>query len=385
MRFLYLMAAASLVLSACKKDVPASKIADQAGAITAPANPGSGRIVDYHGLKVRLGDQLVMNDPVPVNGIYPGANQTMIATNGQPGQMQPAQPVPPGQQVGLALAAGEIESDYVVSCRGAGVPIAPAWGDPAWKLAGDLDQKKLFAGSGKTQLWTYSPPAGGGVCAALPRFASDDSIRLFGVLCVNLRTGSTCFWDNADAAGNRIAVQPGYTLTTALGADKLLENCSKCHRGDNPFIVVPSQPTAALSELWANARPTGPYRPLGAPQWQNPPATEKIPTCGDGTCHNLPALSENFCGLGLNMIRDGVMPDGGGTEGVKDFTEACQKLFAAQTPSEPIVNSVLPGNSGVVGPLDTDSGFVPVTGDAIVPAAGVDGASGGGNDGSFGP
>ncbi|HMV69415.1 MAG TPA: hypothetical protein PKA64_21415, partial [Myxococcota bacterium] len=189
---------------------------------------------------------------------------------------------------------------YISRCKKDMVPIPPPWGDPAWKNEGQLTQ--IFAGRGKTELWTAT--VGQGQCASLPRYAADGTtVRLFGQICTNLTSGKTCFWDNVDPAnaGARVGVPNGYRPRDGLGGDKLDENCTACHRGENPWVKLPTEPTKVLRDpAQAAWTPVDPQK--GWDNGQNPGG----PACGG--CHDVPNLTQRYCGIALSMVNP---PNGG--------------------------------------------------------------------------
>jgi hypothetical protein len=253
---------------------------------------------------------------------------------------QRGNPVPAPAPVKVPLAVPPA-TDYMNKCATAGVPLPPKWGDPAWVKKGNLSQ--VFASKlPTTEVWVAQSP--NGVCYALPRIDSGGTIQLLGQICQNPKTGRTCFWDNKDPSDGKtgLAVTPGLGPEKMAGGDKLEENCTECHRGDNAFIVHPG---TALEFSGQNpcsgggSKPTdvatgAKYTPMGAPKFQNPPddaLDKKLKACNQ--CHSIPKLSKSYCGTVLEgMIRSKEMPPGGDqsdpdtADDIKTLRAECAKL-----------------------------------------------------------
>lgn len=184
-------------------------------------------------------------------------------------------------------------SAYVNSCRKAKVPIPPPLKSSKWKVVGTMDQERLFSPGPRTELWRYD--TADGICAALPRYMKDaKTIQLFGVICVNKKSGNTCFWDNSMGIGKSKQITDD-TDNSLFGADRATENCTACHRGPNPWIVFPDQPTTKL--------PKTSYIPQGPASWQN--SLSDLP-CGG--CHAMPTLTYEYCHIMQTMVKRGLMP-----------------------------------------------------------------------------
>src|SRR4029079_19665984 len=145
-----------------------------------------------------------------------------------------------------------------------------------------------------------------GVCYALPRIDSGGDIQLLGQICQNKTTGKTCFWDNKDPSDGStgLKVTPGLGPEQMAGADKLQENCTECHRGDNAFIIHPGTALEQSRQTPCSDsgnRPTDVssgknYTPMGAPKFQNPTDAaldKKLSSCT--MCHSMPKLSSSYC------------------------------------------------------------------------------------------
>ena len=248
------------------------------------------------------------------------------------------------------------KSPYMTECSNAtnDVPLPPDWkNDPienaalGWQFRGRLDNSLVFAATTAppappggvvtpiTEVWAYSDPKG--VCMALPRKkgAGNDTIELLGIICQSERTGKACFWDNirstassAGPAGQRLrdALSDNMKISEIQGGRELRENCTQCHRGNNVFMIHPHSPLAlkaspppgsttfpapsGLSALDTNPQrryqpiPTGRMSGLpGEPvtPWENPPATN-LTAGACANCHEIPALTENYCETLFNSV-----------------------------------------------------------------------------------
>lgn len=212
----------------------------------------------------------------------------------------------------------ECEDAYVKECQEAGVPIPPPWGDPCWENKGEVKPTLIVQGS-KAELWTCETDEG--TCAALPRYNADGSIALMGVICVGNEGCGTCFWDNVDPDDqSKLPVTPGHDIVGGANGNTLEEKCTNCHRGENPWIKIPGQPT---EDLEPDCEPD----PIGGPGFENPPTTG--PGCG--SCHDTPALTKEWCGIATEAVANGSMPPGGLVPGSQEATDwaALQAACAA--------------------------------------------------------
>jgi len=194
-------------------------------------------------------------------------------------------------------------SIYVQDCDKKKVPIPPPWGDPAWSKQTTLPAKFVAASrpSYRTEIWTYENS--NGICIALPRIdvspPPPDEIMLMGIICQSKLTEYACFWDNIDK--NAIGTPPPKLTGAALigkgpsdlqDGNSLQENCTNCHRGDNVFLVYPGTDLELGGDAGGNAPP---YKPISSqPAWRNPARTIK-PLADCTACHELPALTLEYC------------------------------------------------------------------------------------------
>ena len=252
---------------------------------------------------------------------------------------QRGSPVPAPVKTPLPATA----TQYMKDCDAAGVPVPPKWGDPAWVKRGPLEPKDVFVSKDKPKVdvYTYTTPSG--ICYALPRLDAGGTIKLLGQICQNKSNGKTCFWDNKDPSDGAtpLTVAPGLGPEKMAGADKLDENCSQCHRGDNAFIMHPGTPLELSPQnpcTGGGNRPSDAsarYAPIGAPKFQNPPSDPalngKLSECN--TCHEIPKLTKAYCNNVLEpmITSKGMPPDGSQSpesvqKDIKTLRDECAKL-----------------------------------------------------------
>jgi hypothetical protein len=216
---------------------------------------------------------------------------------------------------------------YAKKCRDQKVPMPPKWGRPGW-VKQDPPVTPVFAGKAgdiRTELWRYDNARG--TCAALPRIVANtpappaERIRIMGTICMSKTTGKTCFWDSRSKAnGNTVPVNNGFDpITGGVDADspkvpdgmggmkEVIELCTDCHRGRNPWVSIQGTTTDDLP----NPPATPAWSPIGPTGWENPAAPPGQPaSCTDG-CHSIPKLSAAWCGIASDMVDQRAMPPGG--------------------------------------------------------------------------
>jgi hypothetical protein len=200
-------------------------------------------------------------------------------------------------------------TDYINRCRAAGVPIPPdfATTSPQWQNQGSLTTNLLgpgeFAG-----VYTFHDPHVRGACVALPR-ESGSAGSPSGIICQSATTGAACFWDNKLRSGGPTAPFMGWrNLTLRIAdlqnGDNLSDNCTRCHSGNNVYLVTPDDPTWGRllrrtmagpdygnftlrvrnsTDTTSPAGSGGPFRyvPISSQGWVN---QGKAPGCATG-CH----------------------------------------------------------------------------------------------------
>jgi len=231
----------------------------------------------------------------------------------------------------LAEVTATSGASYASLCQSRGVPLPPRWGEtdpnrPRWTFRDTLPGTSVFiVRNVDAKVYYYANAQG--VCMALPRYNPGNSTALFfGVICQGT-TGKVCFWD-PDESKPAIPVNPtspmvitstnAGDLTNArwLGGAALLAQtntggmCTDCHRGENPFIVVPGAATD-LRPVGVSQFPSGWYDPIVGSGWLSNAGPGSVPSASDpplgsddGTCLQCHAggggaLGGRFPALGL--------------------------------------------------------------------------------------
>lgn len=197
-----------------------------------------------------------------------------------------------------------IENAYIKSCKASGVPIPPNWPSNQWVRQGDLNLSFL---GGSAEVYAYNDPNVPGACIALPR-ENANNVNLLGIICQSAQTGKACFWDNIDAAGNKITgANVRLTVNNIKNGSNLAENCTMCHRGDNVFLIHPGTTLQLPAPYQTSLTPPTRYSPIGQANWSNP-ANTNLPATNNGqqscdTCHGIPVNSPSYC----NILRQSLM------------------------------------------------------------------------------
>lgn len=245
-----------------------------------------------------------------------------------------------------ALVTNLSGAAYVRECFNQGVPVPPAWGSPQWvSQGGPLTPDFLGGGQTEAEVFSFESVSPRGICIALPR-ASGNTIGLLGIICQGSDTGRACFWDNQrnDAQYN-IAKGTNVPLSDFAGGAELDGGtggvCTKCHAGENPFIVH----YGSALDLGARLNPRKWVEPLVHPSWpQNDgpsyllnrvvlgPNDNSCLTCHSGP-RRFPVLSTelnsvfgSYCTTVLAGSIGNTMPPGGDTTG---FEKHIAALIAA--------------------------------------------------------
>jgi len=242
-------------------------------------------------------------------------------------------PVPPPSNTVPANA-----SPYMKECAKNGVPLPPVWGDPKWVNQGTLSRAKkeiiAFRDIGPTaDVFVSKSPLG--VCYALARKDDNGVIQRLDQICQSQQNGKACFWDNTDPKDGDASVRvvDGLDPATVSGGDKMKMNCTKCHRGDNAFIIHPNTPLqlgptdpcekADPTSRFGPTEPDKRFQPIGRVRdakisgdpedqagYENPgPDYAEL---GDGpcsACHSIPKLSYSYCAFVVDpILNNGTMP-----------------------------------------------------------------------------
>jgi FG-GAP-like repeat len=169
----------------------------------------------------------------------------------------------------LQLTTSNSGAEYMKECEARGVPKPPDWNSAEWKWRGKLKSTFLTQFSNlSTNVYTYEPPTGGGICFALPRTGpgtdprngeySENLINLLGVICQSNETSNACFWDLMYITPPKPTER--YPIASVfLGGTEVTDVCTDCHRGENAFIIHPETPLDIGDAL---LKPKGWMRPL---------------------------------------------------------------------------------------------------------------------------
>lgn len=188
-----------------------------------------------------------------------GIDQTLAADDpyrmyGIVAEIAESLPFAPIDGVVQAKALGG--SKYIESCRDEGVPV-PAQlfdeTDPKWTNAGYI--LEALSGSSPTtdpetgiELWAYTDMNEPGVCLAVKR-KFNESAGHFDLICLGMESSKACFFESKGFS-NETNLDSAVDLSTLdAGQDtNVAAPCTRCHVGENPFIVHPSDPafSAAL-------------------------------------------------------------------------------------------------------------------------------------------
>ena len=208
---------------------------------------------------------------------------------------------------------------YQKMCRDAGVPVPGSFADDdKWTEAADVSAETpdffFLSNLRYAKLFTYRGD-NKGFCIALVRRDSDtdDTIPFVGTICVDKAQNNACFFDNSvydDSVGTRRLSWKEFQQTDfsqfvhPKDGDDI---CSRCHVGENPFIVHPKSALGkTVQSMYDKEEPTlGRFEFLGLTSkpdpWINFQSIVKDGTNADKClgCHDLPAVTSNnsFCGI----------------------------------------------------------------------------------------
>jgi len=137
------------------------------------------------------------------------------------------------------------KTDYMEQCEAAGVPIPPDFslGSTEWNHQGSLTTRLIISNKA-ANVWTWHEPGERGACVALPRGVGGAN-DLSGIICQGAATGNACFWENRRKGTGTLIPWATETLRINQIQDgsELADNCTRCHQGNNVFIVSPDDPT----------------------------------------------------------------------------------------------------------------------------------------------
>jgi len=280
--------------------------------------------IAYHGSFYNKRLQLLENLSIEKIVEFFQSKQTQQTSGGAGAPAAPSTPTAPAP-----TTPGQPMNDYMTMCRQNSVPLPPTW-DPTtnnWDRVG-VQQQLFISANSTTEVWKYNSASPEGLCIALPRMMNgsdiEQNVQLLGIICQSATTGKACFWDNVRRpAATETDRRPGDGRDRYVGADtiglepvnmrdgyNLAENCTNCHRGDNVFLIHPNTATAgsppnSVLPMPGTSHSAALYAPISgnppSPNWSNPVISltqaeeNAISECT--SCHEIPALSAEYCGL----------------------------------------------------------------------------------------
>ena len=271
-------------------------------------------------------------------------------------------------------------SPYMTQCAAEDVPLPPAWRTDrrvntasGWQYRGHILRNLILDDNPRlpdADVWTYITQ--NGICIALPRKTDAGRILSLGIICQSRQTGKACFWDNRrkrrdrlGGAGTRIVDEAldGMEPSDMQDGSDVAENCTRCHRGDNVFLLIPHTTLAVpqstttgtrstrngLPVLETDLAPSLRYEPIPtgrtsavpgrrALRWSNPAPSKRKGSSPCSRCHEIPALTADYCNTLIKpMIEKRLMPPrlnpsdsllslrGGYSNDVREIVRACQR------------------------------------------------------------
>jgi hypothetical protein len=220
----------------------------------------------------------------------------------------------------LALVTSNGGAAYRTQCMMNGVPVPPDWGTTGWVSRGQILSSDVFISSAlQAEVFTWQSTAPPGMCIALPRFNTSNSIKLLGVICLGTTSSKACFYDN-EVNGVAFFPQVGAVVPFSQfggGTDLVGDVCTDCHAGENPYIIHPNTVLGSLQGLGLPTFANNWYEPIVRAGWpQNPgpmPSPGACATChiAGGSGRQFPHLSTDFplyCSVVLNQAITRTMP-----------------------------------------------------------------------------
>jgi len=151
---------------------------------------------------------------------------------------------------GLKVFAEEYAGDpgYINDCISAGVPIPYKLFDNSWTDLGFLDQDIAFNNMATSQIrvhFSNDPP---GFCLSVTRLEDPTFGNHFDMICFGIESNNACFFES-DRDGLDLA-KDHVVADLMPGEDNLVAGaCTRCHIGENPFLIHPSDSTFRKAAL----------------------------------------------------------------------------------------------------------------------------------------
>jgi hypothetical protein len=151
------------------------------------------------------------------------------------------------------LVTTEVGPQYVAQCIAQGVPLPTTVHNSSWVNHGEIEDE-FESPEYEAELWSWTDPAGEGICLSLPRWIVDQNdpdvgkSRLFGIICLGT-SGKACFFDNAN--NRRFDRNVAYPFSEWIGGAALFANaqgvCTDCLLGRTRSSFTPkSLPSIAI-------------------------------------------------------------------------------------------------------------------------------------------
>ena len=137
------------------------------------------------------------------------------------------------------------KTSYMQQCEDNGVPLPPdfALSGTPWVKQGELQINMLDPGL-DADVYTWAPGHMKGACVALPRYLSNGTPGLAGILCQGFDSGNACIWDSFLMGSNSPIDWSSQTMVIKdLKDGTVLSGCPGCHLSNNAFNVAPDDPT----------------------------------------------------------------------------------------------------------------------------------------------
>jgi hypothetical protein len=249
--------------------------------------------------------------------------------------------------------------DYRALCQSRGVPVPPDFGPGSpWVSKGTYTgtdamptppggapklPQLFILSQWSAEVLAYESAAPQGLCVALPRYDTGDTVRLDGIICLGqsdpLDPGGrpkACFWDNQDASGNPFEFRRGtaQAISQWAGGAALVGGtggeCTTCHAGENPYIIQ-GTPLGSLGPL-----ATAPkwHDPIVGSAWiQNPGPMNSPPSCSG--CHGTagaPAFAGRLPHISSDLVE---------FPGAAGYCDAVLKAAVGVRPLPPAGSSIL--------------------------------------------